>query len=528
MVMTINSLSFLVFFGVLTILYYLLRPKYQWILLLTASLAFYALAGTRNFFWLLATCVTTYGAVCLMERLETSLSRRLTSDLSKAPLETKKAEKARVKKQKRRILALLLVINIGILALLKYCDFFIVNLNHVLGFFGVPKVNTLGLLAPLGISYYTLQSMGYALDVYKGKCKPEHNFFKTMLFISFFPQMTQGPIGRFPDLAPQLFSGCRFSYENLSFGLQRSLWGFFKKCVIADRMKPMVDAIFASDTASGMTLFLGCIYLTVQMYADFSGYVDIVSGFSEVLGIHLAENFKRPFFSQSLAEYWRRWHISLSSWFRDYLFYPLSISKPAVRFGKFGKKHFGIRIGKIFPAVYALFIVWFSTGLWHDSSWRYILWGVSNGIIIIGAMWLEPLFTKGKALCHIQEDQRWWKIFRIFRTFLLVSLLKVFPGPSSTKGTLDVIRRIFTDFRPSLSYEAWFPKLAPEHIGFVLFGLVLFWIVSMIQEKHPVRPWLAQKPFALRWALYFLLLGSILTMGAFSISMVGGFAYAQF
>lgn len=528
MTMTVNSLSFLIFFAAVAVLYYLLRPKYQWFLLLLASLAFYALAGTRNFFWLISTCVTTYGATRIMEHMDETLTKALASTLKAAPLEEKKAEKAKTKKKKQVVLILLLVINLGILATLKYGDFFISNLNSILGLFGIPKRNLLGFAAPLGISYYTLQSMGYALDVYKGKCKPEHNFLKTSLFICFFPQMTQGPIGRFTDLAPQLFSGHKFSYQNLSFGLQRVLWGFFKKFVIGDQMKPMVDYIFASKTASGMTLFLGCIYMTLQMYADFSGYVDIVAGFSEVLGIRLMENFKRPFFSQSLAEYWRRWHISLSSWFRDYMFYPLSISKPAVKFGKWGKKHFGIRIGKIFPAIYALFIVWFSTGLWHDSSWRYILWGVSNGVIIIGAMWLEPVFTKMKQFFHIKEDRSWWRRFSILRTFLLVSLLKVFPGASHTKASLSILKRIFTDFSPSLSFEAWFPEMTVQGVWFSLYGLILLWIVSFIQEKHPVRPWFAEKPLVIRWICYLLLLGSVLTMGAFTISMVGGFAYAQY
>lgn len=527
MTMTVNSLAFLVFFTVVAVLYYLL-PKFQWFLLFIASVVFYALAGTRNFLWLITTCITTYAATRWMERLDENLQERLSTSLKTASREEKKAEKARTKKNKRHVAALFIVLNIGILATLKYGDFFIANANRVLRLFGVPEANTLGLIAPLGISYYTLQSVGYMLDVYKGKCKPEHNFLKTSLFICFFPQMTQGPIGRFPDLAPQLFSVHKFSYQNLSFGLQRVLWGFFKKCVIADRLKPSVDAIFRSTSCSGMTLFLGCIYMTLQIYADFSGYVDIVAGFSEVLDIRLMENFKQPFLSKSLGEYWRRWHLSLSFWFRDYMFYPLSISKPAVNFGKWGKKHFGIRIGKIFPAMFALFIVWFSTGLWHDSSWRYILWGVSNGIIIIGSMYLEPYFDKCKAFLHIKEDSRIWQCFQIIRTFLLIALLKVFPGASNTKGTFQIIKRIFTDFRPSLSYKAWFPGIQSQHLGFLVFGLVVLFIMDLIQEKHPVRPWLAQKPLALRWLCYLVCLGCILIMGAFSISMVGGFAYAQF
>ena len=415
-----------------------------------------------------------------------------------------------------------------LLHLLKYGNFLIDNANYVLGLFGISPVNRLGLAAPLGISYYTLQSIGYVLDVYKGKCKPEHNILKTALFVCFFPQMTQGPIGRFPDLAPQLFAVHKFSYENLSCGLQRVLWGFFKKCVIADRMKPSVDAIFRSADCSGMTLFLGCVYMAIQIYADFSGYMDIVAGFSEVLGIHLMENFKRPFLSRSLGEYWRRWHLSLSFWFRDYLFYPLSISKPAVRFGKWGKKCFGIRIGKIFPAMFALFIVWFSTGFWHDSSWKYILWGVANGVILMSSLFLEPYFQKWKAFFHIHEESGAWRFFCLVRTFFLVAALKVFPGSPTTQGVFDTVRRIFTDFRPSLAFEAWFPKLVPQDLIFLAIGLTAMLAVDLVQEKQPVRALIARQNTALRWLLYLGILAGILIMGTFSISMTGGFAYAQF
>ena len=293
-------------------------------------------------------------------------------------------------------------------------------------------------------------------------------------------------------------------------------------------MKPSVDAIFRSADCSGMTLFLGCVYMAIQIYADFSGYMDIVAGFSEVLGIHLMENFKRPFLSRSLGEYWRRWHLSLSFWFRDYLFYPLSISKPAVRFGKWGKKCFGIRIGKIFPAMFALFIVWFSTGLWHDSSWKYILWGVANGVILMSSLFLEPYFQKWKAFFHIHEESGAWRFFCLVRTFFLVAALKVFPGSPTTQGVFDTVRRIFTDFRPSLAFEAWFPKLVPQDLIFLAIGLTAMLAVDLVQEKQPVRALIARQNTALRWLLYLGALAGILIMGTFSISMTGGFAYAQF
>lgn len=526
--MTVNSLSFMVFFLVVALCFYLLPQKFQWICLLVASLAFYALAGATTFVWIFITCVTTYLAVRQMERMDDALKASLKSGEPLSKDEQKQA-KAAEKAKKRKVLVLLLVINIGILVMLKYCNFLINNVNLILGAVGIPALNQLGLVAPLGISYYTLTSMGYAIDVYKGKYKPERNFFKNMLFISFFPIMTQGPFSRFNDLAPQLFAQHSFCYHNLSFGCQRILWGFFKKFVIADRLQPAMNTIFSNyNDYSGMSIFLGCIYMSVQIYADSSAYLDIVAGFSQILDIRLTENFQRPFFSQSLAEYWRRWHISLSAWFRDYVFYPLSISKQAIKFGKFGKKHFGIRVGKLFPAIYGMCIVWFFTGLWHDASWRYILWGVSNGVVMIAAMLLEPTFNKWKDALHIKSDSNYWRRFSIVRTFLLVAVLKVFPASASTSASLHATWKMITDFRPVFTFDAWFPSLTPTDVVFLAYGLIFFLIVSNIQEKHPVRPWLAEKPLVVRWLVYFLLLGSILTMGVFNISMVGGFAYAQF
>lgn len=527
--MTVNSLTFLAFFGVLALVYYLVRPRFQWMVLLAASIFFAASSGARVLLYLCYTSVTTFFAVRWMGGIDEAFSKSLAENGKAWSPAEKKAQKEQNKKKKRHVLVALLVLNIGALALTKYSGFLLENLNLVLGFVGLGAVPVLRLAAPLGISYYTLQSMGYALDVYKGKVKPEKNFAKTFLFVGFFPQMTQGPIGRFKDLAVQLYDKHPFCYENLAQGCRLLLWGFFKKCVIADRMNPMVSQVFDNYQGyGGMTLFLGCIYMSIQAYADFSAYMDIVSGFSRILGIRLAENFHRPFFSKSLAEYWRRWHITLSSWFRDYLFYPLSISKPAVKFGRFGKAVFGVRIGKLFPAVFALFIMWFSTGLWHDASWRYILWGVANGVVIIGAMILEPQFTWMKKKLHVREESGLWQVFCMVRTFLIVSFLKVFPGPADTAGTLGVIKGILTDFRPEFSYAALFPGIEKGDLLFVLFGLVLFFCVSLVQERKPERATFAGRNVVVRWGCYFVLLAGILCMGAFEISMVGGFAYAQY
>lgn len=529
--MTVNSIGFLLFFMILIFLYYLpVLRKYQWFVLLCASYLFLVSFGIKPIIYIIATTVSTYFAARWVSSIldeQNSFLKKEKGNLSKAEV---KEYKEKNKKKRNKVVIFEVLFNIGILIVLKYTNFFILNINSILSKSNQSmQFDLVSFIIPLGISYYTLQSIGYVIDVSKGKVEFEKNFLKTALFVSYFPQITQGPIGRFGDLAPQLFSSHAFSYQNLSYGCQRVLWGFFKKTVIADRLKPMVDNIFNNyDQYSGMTILLGCIYFSFQLYADFSGYMDIVGGYSEILGIKIAENFRRPFFSQSLAEYWRRWHITLGGWFRDYVFYPLSLSKTAANLGRTGRKHLPIKIAKLIPSVYALFIVWFCTGFWHDASWRYILWGVFNGIIIISSTLLESEYNTFKKILHISEENKAWQIFRMFRTFLIVCFLKVFPCANSTHDSLQMLKRIFTQFQFQLTRNAWIPELKISYAIYIAFGLIIFFIVSLIQERISVREWLEKKPFAIRWFLYFMLIFSVLSFGVLVSDMAGGFEYAQF
>ncbi len=506
--MTVNSLFFLLFLTGLFLVHYIVCPlRFRWVVLLAASLLFYALVSAASPAYMLVTSVCTWIAGLVLERMN---------------------ERQKSKAAKRWVLACAAVPSFGLLLLLKYSSFFAAAGNSLLGRFGIafpiPQF-----LVPLGISYYTLIAYGYLLDVYKSRVHAQRNYAKLLLFLAYFPQMTQGPMNRYKPMEEQLYEGHRFEYQNFSYGCQRMLWGFFKKFVIADRMQPVVQAIFQGYAQYGsLTCLLGCVYMTVWMYADFSGYMDIVAGASELFGIHIMENFKQPFLSKSLAEYWRRWHISLSSWFRDFVFYPLALSKPAVRFGKRGRKWFGVRIGKLFPSLFALFFVWFATGFWHEPGWRYILWGIANGVIIMGAMVCEPWFANAKRFFHIREESRWWNAFSAARTFLIVCLLKVFPGPSSTADMVRFVRTLFTNFRLPSGLGELLPGVSKGDAVFLAAALLLWGIVDLIQERRSVRELLAGKPLLLRWACYLFLVAAILCMGQFHISMAGGFAYAQY
>lgn len=528
--MSVNQLMFLILVFLSLFVYYLTPRKYRWFVLLAISLYFYHLMGVSNFLYLILATAALYAGTLGMAEMDRRLLAELAELGKDVSREEKKARKAASKKKKYHILLGIILVDLGLLLVLKYGTFFLENISALLNIFGVSFPNRLGLAAPLGISYYTLQAIGYALEVYKGKTEPERNPLKVLLYVTYYPQMTQGPIGRWRELAGQLFEGHSFAFENLAQGCRLILWGLFKKSVVGDNLKPLVNDIFSGyQSVSGFTLLLGCFYMTVQLYADFSGYTDLVRGISKLYGIDLGENFQRPFFAQSLGEYWRRWHISLSSWFRDYVFYPASISKGAVRFTHFGQKHFSKRLARLCPVIYAMAIVWFCTGFWHDASWRYIFWGIGNGAVLIGSVLLEPQFDWLKKKLHIPENAWWWKLFGMVRTFLIVALLKVFPGADDTAQSVAILNRMLFHFSPKPDWASCFLDTGWYTLAYAAMGLILFLTVSIIQEKHgSVGAVLDKKPFVVRFALYFLVLGLLIYTGNFDTVISAGFEYAQF
>ena len=273
----------------------------------------------------------------------------------------------------------------------KYFNFFSGNASGLLQRIGIPVVlPALDLMIPIGISFYTLQAIAYMTDVYRGKYRADKNFFKFMLFMSYFPQIVQGPIARYDFLANQLYEGRDMEYKRCTFGIQLILWGYIKKLVIADRLAVPVNEIFNNfNEYTGMLVLLAAIGYGLQVYADFSGGMDIARGVSQVFGIELQLNFKQPYFARSIEEFWRRWHITLGAWMKDYIFYPLSLSKLSGNIGKKARLLFGSSIGKKIPSFIAMFIVYFLVGFWHGAEWKYIFYGIWNGLFIMSGILCE-------------------------------------------------------------------------------------------------------------------------------------------
>ncbi|MDR0859024.1 MAG: MBOAT family protein [Oscillospiraceae bacterium] len=444
--MVFTTYEFLILLVVAAVLYYTLPRSFQWKLLLAASAVFYAYSGLDNLIYLAVTIISVYLATRRMDDLLAEQARGLAADI---PGENAKAYRAAIKRRRRRLMVLCLVLNLGILVVIKYTAFAVQGADAV--FHVLAKPEDLGFFRfalPLGLSFYTFQSVSYVIDSYRAKKAGyvERNPFKLALFISFFPQMVQGPISRFGDLKQTLFERHAADADAISAGALRVFFGFFKKLVIADRLMPVIRALTApGDEFAGAYVLLTALVYAVTLYCDFTGGIDVTIGTARIFGVKLAENFDRPFYSKSVAEYWRRWHITMGTWFRDYIFYPLSASKPMIRLIKPARRLLGDHIGKRLPVYIATMVTWFATGLWHGAAWNFIVWGVLNGAVILISQELTPLYGKFRSKLRL-GDGKVYGAFEIFRTFWLMSLIRVFDVYADVPRTLRMFGTIFTDF----------------------------------------------------------------------------------
>ena len=524
--MYFTSSVFIVFLAVLFLIYYLAPKKYQWMLLLIGSYVFYAWAGAHFLIYVLVTTISTWYCAVRIGDLQSQHKRWMKINKNELTREEKKAAKALMKKISRRWFLFALLLNLGILAVIKYTNFFIGNINAIFG----TGLNFWTIALPMGISFYTFQSMGYLIDVYHGKAEAQHDLGKFALFVSFFPQMVQGPISRYNDLAPTLFAEHDFDAVNIRYGLERILWGFFKKLVIADRLVVGVKALInAPEQYTGAWVALAMFLYAVQLYADFTGGIDITIGVAQMFGVKLVENFDRPFFSKDTAEYWRRWHISMGSWFRDYIFYPISVCGWMLKLTNWSRKHLGTVIGKRVPVYLAMAVTWFATGIWHGAAWNFIVWGMLNCLVLIVSQELNPFYEWFHSKVNVRD--KWgWKIFQILRTFVLMSAIRILDCYRDVPLTFRQVGTIFTNFNAG---EIWggltgLGMTAADWIV-VAVGALLMLTVSLVQRKGSVRVQLDRRPAAVQLVLFVLLFYVIVIFGAYGIGYdANQFIYNQF
>ena len=458
--MLFNSLSYGIFLPIVFAIYWAIPNKYRWILLLVSSYYFYMSWNPKYIILIFGTTLISYMAGLLME-------------------------KSGSRSYRKAVLVTALIICLGVLAVFKYLNFFLDSFTALLSRFAIQlHPMTVKLILPVGISFYTFQTLSYAIDVYKGKVKACRNFGVYAAFISFFPQLVAGPIERTENLLPQITSEKKFDYEEASYGLKLMVWGFFKKLVIADTAATYVDAAFSSvASCTGLDLFLALVFFSFQVYCDFSGYSDIAIGSARLLGIKLVKNFDSPYFSTSIREVWMRWHISLSTWFRDYVYIPLG----------------GSRCSKVRRDV-NLLITFLLSGLWHGANWTYVIWGGLNGL---GQIIEEKLFGK-KNPVGARKVAAWFGV----AVFWLFSVI-FFRADTISDAVLYIKKFAWCLRRPSQFKQTALGFDKPESF-YCMFFMLMLMLYDFASLKRDVIQWLSSKKKGIRWAVYLLMIWVIL------------------
>ncbi len=531
--MTLISIEFALLLVATAFIYFIFPLKYRWTVLLLSSLVFYFNGGLGIGYLMIFDAITIWGIALILDKYNENAKIHLKEnpDLTR---EEKKEYKSEIQKKKRVILTIGLVICFSFLVFLKYFNFLSKQTTGLLNIFELNIVAPKHDLAlPLGISFYTLQATSYIIDVYRGKIRAERNFFKILLFVSFFPQIVQGPIGRFGHLATQLYEGHKFEFKNFKYGLQLFLWGIIKKLTLAEYMGVMADEIFNHHANySGLIILLGAMVYGVQVYADFSGGMDMVRGVAQIFGIEMAVNFERPYFAKSVSEFWRRWHITLGAWMKDYVFYPLSLSRAFATMGKKTRKVFGNFVGKMLPTFLASFIAFFLVGVWHGSSYKYVVYGLWNSIIISGSILLSPVYKKIIKSLKINTDCFSWGLFQILRTFLLVSIGRIFSRANSLMDAFEMLKNMFSEFNPWVLTDGTLYTLGlePKQLFLVFVVLIILLVVSLLQEKGmKIRQTLDKQNALFQWLFIIAAIVFVLIYGAYGDNFsAADFVYQQF
>ena len=502
-------------------LYAVLPQKLRRISLLLSSYAFFwAVSGKLIAYLLFSTLSIHHIGLWL-----SSIQRDCDSLVAASPKEKRKEIKAQYLKKQRFVVAFAVMVHIGILLVLKYTPFFAGNINTLFQVFRIPVTLAIpSFVLPIGISFYTMQAVAYIFDVYRRKIPADRNLLRLALFMGFFPQIMEGPICRYSETAEQLWEAPKLRYQNVTFGVQRILFGMMKKIIIADRLNLFIKNVFSGyESYDGFVIAVSAVCYTIQLYMDFSGTMDLVIGSGQIFGMKLPENFQRPFFSKTISEFWKRWHITLGAWFKDYIFYPLSMSKPLKKLTSRARKRLGNHFGPLLAGAIALFCVWLCNGLWHGSGWNYIFFGMYHfGLILAGSM-VEPLVVWVTRKLHIERSSFPYRCFQIVRTGVLVCIGELFFRAPGLRAGLSMFKRIFTDFSlASVQDQSIFTLGMDKHdCLIVLMMLVFIFIIGVLKERDiQIRERIAAKNVVVRFAVYYALILSIVIFGAYGSGYV--------
>lgn len=493
--MTFVSGFFVVLVVLLFAFYYATRLERRWVVLLCGSIIFTLIGGIQVFIIPALLSVIGYVAALVIES-------------------TEKEEK----RKRKTILTTAIIVFVTTLSLVK--------LNVFL------EWGTTAFIFPIGISYYSFSLISYVADVYWRKDKAETNYFKLLLFTLYFPKILQGPIARHKLLAPQLNQGHHFCYTEVCYGLQIMLWGYFKKLVIAERLNIMTGTVINNYERYGGALILLMYFASaIQLYCDFSGCMDMASGLSQMFGIKLEKNFERPFFSKSAAEFWRRWHMTLGTWFKDYVYMPLVISPKVSKIARTVKTKYGNNAGKMMMTVIPLSAVWLLTGIWHGSGINYVLWGVYWGTLIIFSTIFSNQIKVLNERMKINTETWSWKMFQMIRTYMLFAIGRIISATPNPQVLIETVQRIFKSFAPWELVNGTINTLGldSKNVSIVWISIVILWMMECIQEKCQIRKEIASWNLVFRALFYSCAFLIVLVFGVWGPNYSSiSFAYMNF
>lgn len=522
--MAYNSFPYLfVFLPVCWAAWAVLPQRRRPAVLVGGSLLFYWLMAGSYTLWLLVAAAFTWALGLWLGRLQALQAETLPALAAPA----RKSAKKQFAQLQRGLATAGALGLLGLLIWLKYLPFAAKAFNALLACLpGALQVAVPSYVQPVGLSFFTLMAMSYLFDVRSGKAAPAARYWQVLLYLSFWPHVVEGPFDRWDSLAPALLDPPRPSYRSLTFGVQRILWGMMKKLILADRANMYVKAVFDDWTKySGMAVVVGTLLYTLQLYAEFSGCMDMVLGSAECFGVPLAENFRQPFFAATIGEFWRRWHITLGAWLREYLFQPVVVSKPMLRFGKWCRAHWGAAAGRSLPVWAGLLLTWLAIGLWHGAGWLYVLYG----LYYFALQWLgelaEPVLLRVCPVLPRLREQWWYRLLQMARTFVLVNFGMLLFRANGTRAAIAMLASLTRPYTGSLLI-----KLDARDMWVLGIGAAVLLAVDLAHERGVhIRSTLARQPLPLRWAVYCGGMLAVMIFGAYGDNYdPAAFIYAQF
>lgn len=502
---------FIIYFGTTFVLYSLVPKKIKWIVLLTGSYIFYFISSKGNVIQILLETLIVWAAGLAINKI----NRQYKEKRKLAEKSSRKELKQKYTKHKCAVLFTGIAAVSAILLICKYSNFFVSTVN---GIFNL-SIKEVSIIQPLGISFFTLQAISYLADVYYCRCEAEKNPLRIALYLGFMLTVVEGPVARYSQLGAQLKECAPLNFHNVVNGCVRIVWGLIKKTIIADRAVLLVSAVFDNPQKySGIQIIAAILFYTLQLYCEFSGIMDVMCGLGEMMGITLPENFNQPFFAKSINEFWTRWHISLGTWLRDYIFYPISLSKPFTSLSKKARKNFNPYYGALIPTAAALFFVWFLNGFWHGAGWKYITYGLYYYVLMMAGLFAEPLFGKICTKLKINRKSKPFTVFQAIRTFIIVNIGMLIFRAKDLKTALYMAKASLTNINFAVlvpGYKNDFGLSAGDYI-LIAVGTVLLITVSILKEKGiDIRAKISKMPYIAKFVLFMAMIFFVIIFGAY-------------